>query len=95
MEYYIVRLVEAKEGELSRQYVSGNGLSGFCDLKKNAQVFDSIGEANATANALQKIQNVYDSHVQSDFTTCYKIEEKKSSENVYGKEWRKMTGGVQ
>ncbi len=86
MEYYIVRLVEAKEGELSRQYVSGNGLSGFCDLKKNAQVFDSIGEANATTNALQKIQSVYDSHAQSDFTTCYKIEQKKASRNVYGEE---------
>lgn len=83
MEYYIVRLVEAKEGELSRQYVSGNGLSGFCDSKQNAQVFDSIDEANATANALQKIQSVYDSYVQSDFTTYYntyyKIEEKKTS----------------
>ena len=95
MEYYIVRLVEAKEGELSRQYVSGNGLSGFCDLKKNAQVFDSIGEANATANALQTIQSVYDSYAQPNFTTCYKIEEKKTSKNVYGEDWRKMTGGIQ
>ena len=80
MEYYIVRLVEDKSGELSRQYVSGNGLSGFCELKENAQLFDSVGEANATTNALQKIQSVYDSHVQSDFTTCYKIEEKKTHE---------------
>ena len=95
MEYYIVRLVEAKEGELSRQYVSGNGLSGFCDSKQNGQVFDSIGEANATANALQKIQSVYDSYAQPYFTTCYKIEEKKTSKNVYGEDLRKMTGGIQ
>ena len=95
MEYYVVRLVEDKSGELSRQYVSNDWLGGFCDSKKNAQLFDSIGEASATANALQKIQSVYDSHVQSDFTTCYKIEENKTSKNVYGEEWRKMTGGVQ
>lgn len=95
MKYYVVRLVEAREGELSKQYVSSNGLNGFCDSKQNAQLFDSIEEANATTNALQTIQSVYDSYAQPNFTTCYKIEEKKSSENVYGKEWRKMTGGIQ
>lgn len=85
MKYYIVRLVEAKEGELSRQYVSGNGLSGFCDSKQNAQVFDSIGEATATANALHKIQSVYDYFVQSDFITSYKIEEIKAMNWFLGK----------
>lgn len=95
MEYYIVRLVEDKSGELSRQYVSSNGLTGFCDAKQNAQLFDSIGEANATTNALQTIQSVYDSYAQPNFTTCYKIEEKKTSKNVYGEDWRKMTGGIQ
>ena len=95
MKYYITRLAEDDEGKLTKQFVSNFGLSGFCDLQCSAQEFDSLQEANATANALETLQRVIDSIVSTGLTVCYKIEEKKVSENVYGKEWRKMTGGVQ
>ena len=84
MKFVVVRLSEDKkgrlnDGKLNKLFVSSKGLTGFSELRKDAQEFDSLPEASATANALEHVERRFSSFVKTDVVVCMKIEEVKEA----------------
>ena len=75
MKFVVVRLAEDLEGNLNKLFVSSKGLTGFSDSRKDAQEFDSLPEASATANALEHTERVFSSFCKTRISVCMKIEE--------------------